>query len=188
MNTKKMIPLVIAMCLILSACFPAPPAPTATPEPTFTAVPTFTPAPTATLAPTLTPEPTFTPVVVDIQVSQPIEGAKVNQIQAVEGTSLNIPDGSVIWVVIYLPIVRRYYPQDFPADIQVNNDWSTIVTIGQPGEVGLQADIIAVLADKSAQDVFNAYLQDAKSKNNFPGLEKLPDSALIYQRVSVVRK
>lgn len=179
MKSTKIIILTIGFSLILTACFPTP-----TPTP----APSGTPIPTNTLVPTGTPPPTQTPTVVTLQISQPIEGAKINQTETVKGNSQNIPAGSVIWIVVFLPSTGRYYPQNFPADVQANGDWTSLCYIGQANDSGLKAEFIVVLADKSAQDAFNAYLQDAKDKNDYSGLERLPAGATIYQRISVTRK
>lgn len=178
------------VCLLLSSCVPPEPiTPTAeeiiipsdTPMPTVTQIPSSTPIPTFTPPPTSTPSP-------EIVITEPFEGVKVEQIQPVKGTSQYLPDDNVIWIVIFIPSVGRYFPQNFPADIQANGEWSSVAYIGQQGESGLDADIVAVLANKDAQDSFNAYLSDAKDKNDYPGIQQLPNGAVIYHRRSVVRK
>jgi hypothetical protein len=190
MKLWKTITLVTGLCLVFGACspFPNPPTPTFTPEPTNTLVPTDTPIPSNTPVPTNTPTLTQTPVITDVKIIQPISGAKVDQTVTINGTSQNIPDGSAIWVVIYLPAVRRFFPQNLPAVMMVNGNWSSVISIGQVNEPGLMASVMAVLADKSTQDSFNLYLQEAINKNDYPGLEKLPAGALIYQEINVERK
>jgi len=49
-------------------------------------------------------------------------------------------------------------------------------------------DIMAVLADKEAQGVFNDYLIQAKGEKAWPGLENLPNGAVEYDRITVTRK
>ncbi len=122
-----------------------------------------------------------------VDINEPTEGSRVSQIQTIDGESQILPPDSVIWPVVYLPATGRYYPQNFPADVQANGEWSATVYIGQENDSGIAADIIVVLADKSAQDAFYSYLADAKDRNDFPGLDKLPKGATIYDRVSVVR-
>jgi hypothetical protein len=139
--------------------------------------------PTATIA----VEPTAT-IAIDVKITSPVEGAKVDQRETVKGTSQEIPNGSVIWVAVFLPTVGRYFPQNQPAVIQAHGEWSSLAYIGQQSESGLKADIIAIVADKSTQDKFNNYLQDAKDKQNYAGLEQIPEGAKIYQSVSVIRK
>lgn len=123
-----------------------------------------------------------------VTIVSPPEGAKVDQFVTIDGESQLLPANSVIWVVVYLPVTGRYYPQNFPADVQANGEWSSTAYIGQQNESGLAADIIAVAADGSAQNVFNTYLIEAKDKNDFSGLEQLPKGVTIYDRVSVIRR
>ncbi len=176
----------LSVVLVIAACVPTP---TPTPNPTSTPVPTFTPIiPTVTPVPTETTVPTFTPVVTEITVKSPHEGDKVDHITTIEGTSKNIPDGSVIWVVVFLPIVQRYFPVNDPAVVLVNGDWTAQAYFGRPDEIGLEAVIYVVLANSDAQAVFRSYLAEAKSKNEYPGLERLPDGADTYFLVKVTRK
>lgn len=183
-NWKKVFSLVIATSFLMVSCNLVPPAQTATPTlvPTLTPIPTFTP--TDTLTPTLTP----TPVVVQIEIRTPLEREKVEMITSVSGTSQNVPKDSVIWVVVFLPVVQRYFPMNDPAVLQVSGEWTSQAYVGQQGESGLEADILVVLADRDAQDAFNAYLTEAISMNNFPGMKRLPESAQLFDRVTVTRK
>lgn len=123
-----------------------------------------------------------------VSIVRPTDGEKVEQTATVNGKSQLLPENHAIWLVVYLPVTGRYYPQNFPADIQANGEWSATAYIGQANESGLDADIIAVAADQSGQAAFNAYLSEARNKNDFPGLERLPEGAVIYDRVSVERK
>lgn len=124
----------------------------------------------------------------EIKITTPTEGEKIDQIETIKGSSQGIPKGSVAWIVVFLPATGRYYPQNHPADVQANGDWSSVAYVGQTGESGLKADIIAVLANKATQDAIKNYLKDAIDKNDFPGLERLPKEATIYHRISVSRK
>lgn len=112
----------------------------------------------------------------------------MEHITTVEGTSTNLPDGSVIWVVVFIPVVNRFFPMNDSAVVLVNGDWTAQAVIGQPEEVSLEAVIYVILADSEAQAAFQSYLTEAISKNDFPGMQKIPESAMIYARVSVTRK
>lgn len=178
----------VSILLLIASCVPTP-TPTPTPLPSSTPLPTSTPViPTLTPVPTSTLAPTLTPIVTEITVKSPREGDKVEHITTIEGTSKNIPNGSAIWVVIFLPVVQRFFPVNDPAVILVNGDWTAQAYFGRPDEVGLEAVIYAVLADNDAQAAFRTYLAEAKSKNEFPGLEKMPEGALPYVIVRVTRK
>jgi hypothetical protein len=123
-----------------------------------------------------------------ITITKPIEGSRVDQFTTIAGSSQALPANSVIWVVVYIPSTGRYYPQNVPADVQANGEWASIAYIGQENDGGLAADVIVVTADKSTQDAFYAYLADARDKSDYPGLEKIPSGAVIYDRISISRR
>jgi hypothetical protein len=135
------------------------------------------------------PKPTPTPVLTtNVKITDPAEGATVDLAQLVKGTSQRIPDNHLVWVVVFVHKVNRYYPQNQSADIQAGGDWASMSSIGQPRDVGLKFDLIAVLADKDGQTAFNKYLVDARDRNDYAGLERLPNGATIYDRLSVTRR
>jgi hypothetical protein len=131
----------------------------------------------------------FTPTPIpSIEISYPPPCGMVEIKETVRGTSQNIPEEQVIWVVIYPYEVSRYYPAACPADVQLNGEWSSSVSIGTEAEVGEMFDIIAVLADKKAIDAFNDYLEECKEKESWPGLERLHEDTVICDRITVIRK
>ena len=162
---KTLIAVTVGLGLLLAACSFPPPKPIQTP------VASQTPTPNTGL-----------------KITQPIEGGKVDQTEMVKGTSQRIPDGHVIWVVLFVQKVGRYYPQNQPADIQANGDWASVTYIGVPKDVGLKFDILAVSADKEGQNALNRYLVNARDRSDYAGLERLPNGVAIYDRVSVTRK
>jgi len=162
--TKPLIIMFFGLTLLLSQCWP---------RPGSNQTPTPVPSPTPTTR---------------VKIIQPTEGTKVEQTEMVKGTSQRIPNEQVIWVVVFVQKVGRYYPQNNPADVQASGDWTSVTYIGVPADGGLKFDLIAVLADKEAQNAFNKYLVDARNKNDYPGLEHLPNGATIYDRVSITRK
>jgi hypothetical protein len=134
-----------------------------------------------------TPPPTATPSA-DVKITSPHDGGKVNQTEMVKGTSSNVPSGNVIWVIVFVHKVGRYYPQNQPADIQSNGDWASVSYFGVATDTGLKFDAIAVLADDKGQKAIQDYLSNARDKNDYAGLERLPDGVKIYNRVSVTRQ
>jgi len=131
----------------------------------------------------LRPRPTT-----DVAITYPINHARVDQTETVRGTSQELSAEQVIWVVIFAQEVGRYYPQNRPADIEAGNRWSSIVYIGQQADAGKRFDILAVVANAEAQDAFNVYLADARDRSDWPGLEALPEGAVIYDRITVTRR
>ena len=106
----------------------------------------------------------------------------------VNGTSDRVPNNHVIRVVVYSSPVGRYYPQEYPADIQANGDWSSLLFIGVEEDVDCQFDIIVVLANQEAQSLFNGYLKEAHSQQHYPGLDQLPEGTIQYDRCTVTRR
>ena len=124
----------------------------------------------------------------EVEITYPYDAANVEIREKVLGTSQKIPEGQAIWIIVYPYLVDRYYPQNNSADVQANGDWTSLTSIGIEEEVNRKFDIIAVLADKRAQDAFNAYLIQANDTDTWPGLERLPEGATIYDSITVTRK
>ena len=123
-----------------------------------------------------------------VKITYPTSGGYVQVREVVRGASQNVSHDRQIWVVVYVHSVNRYYPQDGPADVQANGDWARQAQMGLEKESGHVFDIVAVVADKKAQDVFLGYLQQAKEKSSYEGIERLPDGAIIYDRIKVTRQ
>jgi len=126
--------------------------------------------------------------VTGVKITSPHDGATVEISEMVRGSSQNIPEGDVIWVVVYPHIVGNYYPQNDPNDIQTNGDWASLVSIGIEEDIGRKFDILAVLLDEAGQDAFSDYLVQAEGKKTWPGLERLPEGTVICDRITVIRK
>lgn len=131
----------------------------------------------------LVPEPST-----EVEITYPLDQSRVEQTNVVRGTSQAIPADCVIWVVVFPQEVSRYYPQNYPADTEAKDNWSTVAYIGVEGDVDKKFDILATVVDEAAQDAFNAYLADARDKSDWLGLTRLPEGAIVYDRVSVTRK
>lgn len=124
----------------------------------------------------------------EIMITNVAETGYVEIDVMVKGISKSIPKDKKIWMVIYSHSVNRFYPQNKPADMQVNGDWSSRCFFGIKEDVGQKFDLIAILADKNTQQLFNEHLEESRNKESWPGLEKIPDNSEIYQRITVVRK
>ena len=124
----------------------------------------------------------------DLKIVSPAGGDSVGLPEVVRGTSRRIPQEQSIWLVVYSHAVNRYYPQNDPADVQQNGNWASICYLGLDQDAGKKFDIIATLSNSAVRKEFRSYLDTAKEKQSWPGLERLPESTVIYDRVTVVRK
>ncbi|HZK70550.1 MAG TPA: hypothetical protein VFD03_03390 [Clostridia bacterium] len=72
------------------------------------------------------------------------------------GIAKNIPDGYELWILVYSQEKQQYYP--YAKIVPQYDEWAIPVNIGFKDDYGKSFDIVAVLADKNAQNRFNNYL------------------------------
>jgi hypothetical protein len=128
------------------------------------------------------------PPVTTVKITQPVNGDSVEHTEVVRGTSQKIPDEQKIWIVVFVQKAGRYYIQNNPADVQANGEWTSLTYFGIPKDVGLKFDILAVTADNDAQAAFSRYLNEARDRNDYPGLEQVPKGTTTHDRITVTRK
>lgn len=85
----------------------------------------------------------FTPSPV-INITSPTAGSTVQQNVIVYGTANYVPPGQSLWLVLYNPQLRLYYPQDPAIVIQPNSKWSGQMYVGNANDTGKQFTISAV--------------------------------------------
>lgn len=123
------------------------------------------------------------------KITEPANNAQVDTKDViVSGTVKNIPSGSKVWLVVKIVKVNRYFPQDNPADVMTSGSWTSQIIVGQDTDHDLNAQIFLVAANADAQNAFNAYLVNARNKNDYAGLEEIPDGAIGLDTISVVKK
>jgi hypothetical protein len=120
-----------------------------------------------------------------ISISYPTGGI-VQQDVIVYGTANNVPPGQSLWLVLYNPQLRLYYPQDHAVTIQPNGNWSGQMYIGGANDTSKQFTISAVLADNGT---FAGYVRNGEITGNWPGIvpESYPITATTYDQVTVTR-
>lgn len=108
-------------------------------------------------------------------------------VENITGTAKNIPERHELWILVYAYPAHKYYPQNGTMDIQ-NGNWSIPAYIGVKDNVGVKFDIIAVLADENARAEFTSYIINGKINNKWPGIDKIPDGAKVYDKITVIRE
>jgi hypothetical protein len=111
---------------------------------------------------------------------------EINWQESIGGTAKNIPNNYQLWVLVYSDEKKEYYPINKTEPKY--DDWRTPAIIGSKDDSGKEFDIIAVLADKKAQDRFNDSLKENKDGNYSHGIYSIPDGAKEYDRITVTRK
>lgn len=127
------------------------------------------------------------PLAPKVEITYPINNATVELREIVKGTSQNIPDGQVLWILIYPHEINRYYPQNKSVEFQAQGNWASPTLIGIENDVNKKFDIVAVLADEFADEILTNYLNEAAKMGIWLGLEILPEGALIHDRVTAIR-
>jgi hypothetical protein len=127
----------------------------------------------------------FTPSPI-ISISSPTSGSTVQQNVIVYGTANYVPSGQSLWLVLYNPQLRLYYPQDPAVTIQPNGKWSGQMYVGGANDTGKQFTISAVLADNG---VFASYVRNGETTGNWPGIipENYTSIVNTYDQVTVTR-
>ncbi|MGB9938340.1 hypothetical protein [Methanosarcina sp.] len=123
----------------------------------------------------------------DIEIVHPVK--ETHWKENIGGIAKNIPDGYELWIIVYSPEKQQYYPYSSVTP-EINQWVIKPVIIGFKSDDYKVFDIIAVLADKNAQNVFNNYLDKAaESEENIysQGLYLIPESAKEYDRVTLTR-
>jgi len=147
--------------------------------------------PISALTPVTAPTPTPTPIslpenTTKITFIHPLDSAKVQMKDNIRGTAENIPPGQQLWIGIYPHTALKYYPQK-PFEIQNDGTWSFQVEFGEKDNVNEKFDIIAFLANESAQKELNDYINTSITTNTW-GKDFLPDGINIITQITVSRE
>jgi len=119
-----------------------------------------------------------------VTIISPVNNAKVGIWELVNGISKNIPVGQELWLVVRVD--GLYFPHKVET-VNADGTWSHNVQIGQNGEGGKSFDLIAVLADSSAQVVAQKWIENKDTSNHY-NLTELPLGMTQYSVVTVIRK
>lgn len=122
----------------------------------------------------------------EIVITYPSTDSKVHQYETIEGTSQNIPDGYQIWVLGYSDS-GRYYPRPESKGIQENGKWDIEMDIGTESDSGVSYDIIVMLADAEANEIFDKYATTYTQSGEWPIVTEKPDGAIEYDKIRVTR-
>lgn len=122
----------------------------------------------------------------EIEIIHPVE--ETHWQENIGGIAKNIPDGYEFWILVYSQEKQQYYP--YAKVVPQYDEWVIPVNIGFKDDSWKEFDIVAVLADKNAQDRFNNYL-DTMEENDMniysQGIYLIPDGAKEYSRISLTR-
>jgi hypothetical protein len=92
-----------------------------------------------------------------IAITSPVNNANVGMIEWVSGTSQNIPAGQQLWIVVHEG--NLYFPMMNITQRNTDGTWQYNTTIGKEDDAGKSFEIMAVLANNSAQETVQAWYQ-----------------------------
>jgi hypothetical protein len=158
---------------------------------------------TSTLSPELTETPTCPRVGVrpltktkldgTAQITSPKDCDTVGHEVPLSGTAPDLPDGEVIWILV-CNTHGGCYPQSTSADDAqpikpFGGEWGGFAYIGEPKTGAEWADIVVVLANQQASDVFHDRLAFEFQAHNYKGftLAGLPDGIMEVDRITLHR-
>jgi len=115
-----------------------------------------------------------------IAITSPVNNANVGMIEWVSGTSQNIPAGQQLWIVVHEG--NLYFPMMNITQRNADGTWQYNTTIGKEDDAGKSFEIMAVLANNSAQETVQAWYQKPYD------LPSLPVGMTPYSTVTVTRQ
>jgi hypothetical protein len=122
-----------------------------------------------------------------VRITYPAAGAVVEEEEVVQGTSGPIPPADSLWVVVFIPSVARYFPQDNPVDMQAGGGWNALTRLGVKSDAGMRFQVLIVAADARARAAFRQYLAAGAQAQSWVGMQRLPEGAVEHHRVTVTR-
>jgi hypothetical protein len=123
-----------------------------------------------------------------VRIAVPSDGSSVPMITDVEGTSPQLPEGHQLWVVVNPASAAAFWPQAGPIALQPDGRWSVKAQIGEEAHVGVEFNIIAVVATgKQARDAFAQYTRNCEQGACEPLYGALPLGAVRQHQITVRR-
>ena len=123
-------------------------------------------------------------------IYEPTNGARVPRKVAVEGWYSEAEVISDLWLVVQ-PVESPYYhPQPGPIPKDKDGQWRGVVYVGESSRTNIGEEFLVFLltTTPAASQVFTSYLRDSTRRNEWFGLQTLPNGATSIDSVKVVRK
>jgi hypothetical protein len=123
-----------------------------------------------------------------VRIAVPSDGSHVPMITQVKGTSPKLPQGHQLWVVVNPASAAAFWPQIGPIPLQPDGRWSVAAQIGEEAQVGMEFNIIAVVATgKQSIDAFAQHMKSCKQGACEPLYGALPIGAVPQHQITVRR-
>lgn len=117
----------------------------------------------------LVPLPFLLPQKANVKITYPQDQNYVAFHEVIKGTSSNLPKGEVIWITIFEYKVGRYYPMANPVLMGNSGSWSSAASFGGNADINEPFDVIAVLANETAQNKLISYNNKSATESFYGG-------------------
>lgn len=123
-----------------------------------------------------------------MEITSPSDGSYVEMSVPVEGI-VNDFDGDEdrLWIVVFSPEVNRYYPQSSNVILDSPDHWYSHAIVGLEGDSGKEFEIILIFADSEAHNELIQYIEWCIANGSQPGLVMLPEGAVVFDSITVIR-
>ena len=123
-------------------------------------------------------------------ISKPKDDDRVSCKETIEGWYGESESNSDLWIAIQPVESSNYHVQPGPLPKNKNGKWQGVAQFGVSDKenVGEEFLVFIVQANSSASQIFQSYIRDSNMKKQWNGLPTLPNGALPFDSVKVVRK
>lgn len=105
----------------------------------------------------------------DVTVTAPSTGAKAGSDVLVSGRA-TVPPGSALWAFAHRKGLAIWWPQGGgPAEVD-RGEYSVLVTLGGPQDVGAEFEILVEVVDGAESAKLDAWFKRADATGNYPGM------------------
>lgn len=114
------------------------------------------------------------PATCKVVIAAPRVGEQVGANALVSGRA-NLPTGTHLWVFVHRRGLRIWWPQGGgAAEVPPNGEWAVLVNFGQPGDVGAEFEVKALVVNDSASASLDSWVKAGETTGNYPGLSLPP--------------
>jgi len=128
------------------------------------------------------PQPNTTVAGPQVKISGPASGSTQPSPVNVQGNASGLSSGEKIWTVVFIDGLS--YPQR--AALLVGNNWTAAAYLGGgTKDSGKVFDILAVVVNEQADQVFTGWIARGDQTGSYPGFPSLPQGAMPKDRIQV---
>lgn len=112
-----------------------------------------------------------------VAIAEPRSGSRVGSSVLVRGTA-RVPRDATFWTFARRQGLALVWPQGGgPTEIDGSGEFSVLVTLGEPRDVGAEFEILSIVVSQSDSTRLEAWVRQAEATGRYPGI-RLPPFAV----------